>query len=211
MHSLEQATSLEKASGNLGTTVALTTVAALAAGPLSALLPVLANTLAADRQKRRVEEALSRIDETLHAHNEALQNLTDSQYKLVNEALLALLHTSDKAKIEYLRRAVANTLTKCEDVLSQEAVVLSRVIRDISADEANFILENFQYERVQIAKTAGDHEKKVLTVDPDSQEGLVVTGLISLGLLISAEPTWDDSGLMRFSSIVAKLLVLLSK
>jgi hypothetical protein len=34
-------------------------------------------------------------------------------------------------------------------------------------------------------------------------------GLFSLGVLVAAEPTWDDTGLLRFSPIAAKLIVLL--
>lgn len=211
MSSLEQPTSVEKATGNLGTGVALTTVAALAGGPLVALLPVLANTLAAERQKKRVEAALLLIDETLNAHSKILKSLTDSQYKLVNETVLALLHTSDDAKIEYLRRVVDNTLTRGENIRPQESVVLSRVIRDISAHEADFLIKNFHYDRIQLATNIAEHERKVLVISPDSEEGLVVVGLISLGLLSSAEPTYDESGLMRFTPVVAKLLVLLTK
>lgn len=210
LESLTPATDLEKLAGSLGVAGTLTSIAAMAGGPLAALLPVLTNSLAAERQKIRVENALAQIDQTLKAHSEALRNLTDSQYKLLNEVVLALLHSSDKEKIEYLRRAVHNTLLKGENILPQESVVLSRIIRDISAAEADFLIFNFHYDRIQLATNEAKHEQKVLTVPPNSDDGLIVTGLVSLGLLTAAEPTYDDSGLMRFSPIVAKLLVLLS-
>jgi hypothetical protein len=208
MPSLKPSTALENAAGHTGTEAALTLVGALSGNPLAALLPVLGTSLASERQKKRVEEALLRIDATLNEHADLLRNISDSQYKLVNEAILALLHTTSSEKIEYLRRAVHNSLV-VSGILPQEAVVLARIVRDISADEADFLARNFQYDRVQLAASAAEHKQKVLTVAPESHEGLVVTGLVSLGLLSAAEPTWDESGLMRFSPIVAKLLVLL--
>lgn len=208
MSSLKPPTVLEKASDHTATEAALTLVGALSGSPLAALLPVLAKSLASERQKKRVEEALVRIDATLNEHAEALRNLSDSQYKLVNEAILALLQTTSTEKIEYLRRTIHNSLV-VGGIMPQEAVVLARIVRDISAEEADFLVKNFHYDRIQLASSSAENKQKVLTIDPASQEGLVVTGLVSLGLLTAAEPTWDDSGLMRFSPIVAKLLVLL--
>jgi hypothetical protein len=209
MPSLSPPTVVEKASGHVATEAALTLVGALSGSPLAALLPVLGKSLASKRQQKRVEDALIHIDTTLNEHAEALRNLTDSQYKLVNEAILALLQTTSAEKIEYLRRAVHNSLVVGCGILQQEAVVLARIVRDISADEADFLVKNFHYDRIQLASVSSEHEQKVLTVAPESQEGLVATGLVSLGLLSAAEPTWDESGLLRFSPIVAKLLVLL--
>jgi type II secretory pathway pseudopilin PulG len=201
---------LEKIAGNLGTEVALTFVGALSGSPLAALLPVLSNFLASTRQKQRIEEALQDIDATLNAHADALRDISDSQYKLINETILALLQTISAEKVRYLRNAVHNSLA-ASDILPQEAAVLSRVIRDISADEAAFLAANFQYQRVTFSLPSGknDGDESVLSVAADSPEGLLVTGLISLGLLSSASPAIGDSGRFRFSPIVVKLLALL--
>lgn len=200
---------IEKVSGHTVTETALTLVGALSGSPLAALLPVLSNSLASTRQGQRVEEALCQIDATLKEHSEALRNLSDSQYKLVNEAILALLNTTSPEKIQYLRRAVRNCLA-LTDVLPQEAVALSRIIRDISADEASFIIKNFHFERVQLWPLNPDDDKsKVLAVSPESPDGLVISGLISLGLLSGAGPIVNDLGRYTFSPIVAKLLALL--
>lgn len=199
---------LERAAGHISTEVALTAVGALAGGPLAALLPVLGKSLAAERQKARVEAALHDIDQVLHSHADALRTLSDGQYKIVNEAILALLHTTSEEKMAHLRRVVRNAL-RMPKVASQESVVLSRIVRDISADEARFLVANFGFERVQVASADVDHKMKVLNVKPGSSEALVVTGLVSLGLLEAAEPTWDESGLLRYSSVTAKLIALL--
>ena len=138
MPSISTPTAVERASGHVATEAVFTLVGALSGSPLAALLPVLANSLASERQQKRVEDALIQIETTLNAHAEALRNLTDSQYKLINEAILALLQTTNAEKIEYLRRAVHNSLVIGGGILAQEAVVLARIVRDISADEADF-------------------------------------------------------------------------
>jgi hypothetical protein len=206
--SLKPPSALERLAGSTATEATLTIVGALAGGPLAPLLPVLSNALASGRQRERVTEALASIDQTLNDHSSQLAALTDEQYKLINETVLAVLHTTSEHKLSYLRTAVRNALA-LNDLLPQEAVVLGRIVRDVSAEEAAFLVAHFDYERVQLAKTPGEHEQRVLTVDPDSKEGLIVVGLVSLGLLTAAEPTYDDSGLLRFSAIVAKLLALL--
>src|SRR5690348_15695450 len=103
-------TALEKVPGNVVTQSALTAVAAMAAGPLAALLPVLAGCLAAERQRKRVEETLKEIDGILQAHAQAIRNLSDEQYKIVNEAILACLQTTHIEKLRYLRAAVSNAI-----------------------------------------------------------------------------------------------------
>ena len=206
---LKPPTDLETVTGHTGTEAALTLVGALSGTPLAALLPVLSNSLASARQRQRVENALREIDATLNEHSEVLRNLSDSGYKLLNEAILALLYTTSPEKFQYLRRAVQNSLT-LSNVQPQEAIVLSRVIRDISADEASFLIANFRFERVQLWPLhPKDDKNKVLAVPPESRDGLVVTGLISLGLLSGTGPIVADIGRYSFSPIVAKLLVLL--
>jgi len=210
MSTLIPRTGTERAAGSLAAEVALTLVAAAAGSPLAALLPVLGKTLAAERQRQRVEATLVAMDALLVEHSQQLAELTDSQYKFVNEAILALLHTTSEQKMVLLKNAVRNGLID-SSLPSQEAVFLSRIVRDISHEEAEFLSKNFAYQRIWLNETpAADHEIPTLAVLPQSPEGQVVIGLMSLGLITPAEPTWDDSGLLRFSPLVAKLLALLS-
>lgn len=206
--SLRPPTAFENVAGSRTAEGTLTAISALAGGPLAALLPVLAKSLAAERQKQRVEAALAEIDNVLNQHSEALNSLTDAQYKLINEAMLSLLHTTAEQKMMFLKRVVRNAISLAS-VDGQEAVVLSRIIRDISADEANFLCANFAFDRIQVAVADPQHEVKVLNVKPGTPHALVVTGLVSLGILEAAEPTWDESGLLRYSTVTAKLIALL--
>jgi hypothetical protein len=145
----------------------------------------------------------------LEAHERVLLELTDAQYKLINETILAVLQTTSDEKLSYLRRAIRNGLAM-KDIRSEESVVLSRVIRDISAEEATFLFENFSHQRIQLGTTSGPAAPGVFVVPDGGRNELIVSGLISLGLLIPAGPTIDDQGVMRFSNSVAKVLALLS-
>lgn len=198
----------ERVAGHVATETALTVVGFLAGGALAPLLPILTKSLASERQRQRVEEAIVEITDVLESNADAIRNLSDSQYKLINETILALLHTTNPQKIQYLRQVVRNGLI-VSDIVPQEAVVLSRVIRDISADEVAFLMANFCFKRVQLWPLDDrDDPVKVLAVTPESPDGLVVSGLIALGLLSGAGPIVEDMGRYTFSPIVAKLLVL---
>ena len=202
---------IEKIAGNPITQAALTAVAAAAGTPLASLLPVLANTLAAERQKSRVSAILKEMNDTISKHQSQLEVLTDQQYKFINEAVLALLHTTDERKMGFLRNVVQNGLStpKLED---QEAVFLSRLIRDISAEEAGFLVENFGFERIWLNEIEPtESEFLTLAVKPNGPQGRVALGLLTLGLLTTAEPTYDETGLLRFTPFAAKLIALLKK
>lgn len=200
-------TAVEKVADSLPTEAALTLVGALSGNPLAALLPVLATSLASERHKRRVENELAEINALLKAHERELRNISDAQYKLINETILALLHTTSKEKLAYLRRAVKNSL-EIADIQVDEAAVLSRLIRDISAEEADFLISNFSYQRLQLGVAQGTPED-ILIVPTGGRHELVVSGLMSLGLVIPGGPTFDDGGTLRFSSVVVKLIALL--
>lgn len=209
MPDIPKSTALERIAGNLPVDGALTAIAAAAGTPLAALLPVLGKSLAAERQKQRVERTLAEMNQVLEAHGAELARLTDQQYKFINEAVLALLHTTSESKMAYLKNVVTNSL-KVTTLQDQEAVFLSRIVRDISADEANFLISNFGFERLWLNDTRpGENERKTLAVKPRTPEGRVVLGLVTLGLVTTAEPTWDDSGLLRFTPMAGKLIALL--
>ena len=200
-------TKLENIAGSVPSEAALTLVGVLSGNPLAALLPVLSNSLASGRQKKRVEAALADINSVLTIHANTLRNINDAQYKLINEVILTLLHTTSEEKLVYLRHAVRNSL-EVSDMQAAEAALLSRIIRDISAEEADFLISSFSFQRLQLGNSSGT-EEGVLVIPIGGREELVVSGLISLGLLISAGPTIDDSGLLRFSNAVAKIIALL--
>jgi hypothetical protein len=204
---IEPPTSLEKISGSRLTELAATLLGAASGSPIGALLPVLTNSLASGRHRRRIEKALEDLSKRLERQNEKIRDISDSQYKLINEAVLALFSTVESEKLEYLQRVALNALDASE-IKPQEATVLSRLVRDLSADEVAFLLAHSNERRIWFS-TRAPGEKAALHVVPDSSDGLVVSGLISLGILIQAEPTWDDSGMLRYAPIVPALVRLL--
>ncbi|NYG35023.1 hypothetical protein HZU83_13985 [Sphaerotilus montanus] len=141
---ISKSSKTESVAGSFVTEIALTAVGAAAGGVLAPLLPVLAKSLASERQRKRVEVALEEIASTLNNHEEKIKTLSDEQYKLINETVLTILQTTQADKLKYLRDFVENTLNESE-MLPQEACVLSRIIRDISAEEIEFLLIAYRY------------------------------------------------------------------
>jgi hypothetical protein len=199
----------EKGTGSLATEIALTTVAAASGGLLAPLLPVLMKSMSAQRQQRRIEEAIGEIHKDLEQQEEKIRNLTDAQYKLISESLIALRQTTQEKKIDYLRFAVSNALNM-QDLQDQDAIMLSRVIRDISADEVAFLLRTFSFDGVIFGEETKLPEAlgKVLFIQPESPEAMSAIGLQSLGVLAPPATGWDG-GTMRFTRIAAKLIALL--
>lgn len=204
---MEQENNLEKIAGGLPTAIGTTLLAAFAGTPLAALLPVLTNTLAYGRHKARVEKTLLEMNMALDGLKDRIDDVSDSQYKLLNESILAALQTVDDVKLDYLRRVVRNTLKEPE-IIPHEAQLLSRIIRDISADELHFIIENHSYSWVNFGTLTEDKFTKY--VDKMSEEGSVVVGLINLGVITRgpSEGLTNDMGGYIFSPIVPKLLRL---
>ncbi len=199
--------------------LAATGIAAVAGGPLAPFipavsgvlaqfLPVLTGALASTRQAERVQRAFRDINAELEQQAETLRNMSDEQYKLVNEAVVAILHTTDPAKIEYLKRAVANGL-QIPDLVPLNSAVLSRVVRDISAAEADFLLANFQYQYVTFDPPPESPPGTTRYVDRESEDAIIVSGLMALGLLVPGPSTWDGSGLQEFAKVTVHVINLL--
>lgn len=206
-HPLARPSSIERVASSLQTQGALASVAALDGGVLSTLLPVLATTLAAKRQEARIAATLEAMNADLLEHEDRLKTLTNSQFKFINECVIAALHSTEDTKLNYLRNAVSNaTTTDFEDV---EASILGRVIRDISAEELNFLIVAFRYDGISIAGSGLDlGARNLLAVEPMSRDALLVNGLTGLGLLQVGGGMFDDIGVISFTSAVAKLIAV---
>lgn len=207
MKKLREASGVEKTAGSITVEGVATVIAAVAGGPLAALLPVLSNSLAGERLRRRIEAHLTEMSRELEAQQEAIRNLTDAQYKLINEAVLAFLQTTQAEKLEILRTVVRRSLV-AHDVEPQEAIMLSRIIRDITAEEATFVIDHFSYRYVLISDQSVPPAADTLYVQPGSPDELIVAGLASLGVLSVGQPTYGQA--LRFSKITGKLIVLLT-
>jgi len=207
MPEIEKPSMLEKISDNLATEGALTAIGTLAAFPLAPLLPLLSNSLANRRHKLRVKAALHEIDETLKEHADKLTNLTDSQFKIINEVVLTILQTTEDEKIIYLKDAVTSNV-ESEKVPISYASQVSRILRDISADELRFLIKNSNRSRIVFDQDPMNDSE--LSVPKSSDQGALVSGLISMGLIVSATSTWDDIGRYVFSPIVSKVLNAIS-
>jgi len=204
---LDKSSFLESVAGSKSTAIATTLIAAFSGTPLAALLPVLTGALANDRHKKRIEKAIEEISVELERLKDKIHVMSDSQYKIVNETILTIFQTTEDEKIEYLRNVVRNVVST-KVASHHEAALISRLIRDLSAEEVSFIINNGKFERISLGDSK-PFDQRSLKVSLDSNEALVVNGLISLGLLIPAEPSGNENILLRFAPIIPKLLALL--
>ena len=200
-------TFLEKACDNVVGQATLTGLAAFTGTPIAALLPVLSNSLASGRHKKRVEEALEKINKSLLRQEKQIKNISDAQYKIINETILTALQTTESSKILYLQNVITFCITS--DISDTIASQLSRIIRDISSEEIIFLNQNIHYKRILFMEDTGFDLD--LYIEPNSNESVIAAGLISLGLLIPSTPTIDNIGSYVFSKVSKKLLEMVTQ
>ncbi|HIE00890.1 MAG TPA: hypothetical protein EYP59_11485 [Thiotrichaceae bacterium] len=206
---------VEKISGNPATTLASTAVGAAAGvfiggipGAIAgALLPVLTGTLAHGRATKRIESTIEEIKRLLHEHKEELDKINDAQYKIITETISTIYKTIEEDKLNYLRRVVRNTISHAA-ITDHEAALISRIIRDLSADEAIFLVNNSHYLEIVIKHYEINTEEKdtVLYIDATDEKIPIVNGLSNLGLLLLRPASYGGKTVeYRFSPIAVKL------
>ncbi len=204
---MNEVTPIEKVTSNVAVKGAANTIAVFGATitPLAAFVPFLVDALASGRQGERLEQMFAELSAITTVHSEKLKHLSDDQYKVVNEAISAAFYTINQDKLDLLKRAAANALLDGEAV-SQVSDALSRAIRDMSAAEASFIMRNFKYEMLIITDT--EVTEGAIAIRPRSNDEIILSGLINLGLLYSRQPRWDIVA-YEWSPLVVKLIRLI--
>jgi len=205
---MEDKSQLEKVTGNSATRAAGTAVGILGATvtPLAAFVPFLVDTLASGRQAKRLEAAFKEIEQVLKKHENLINEMSDDQYKVINEAISSALYTINEEKLSYLVQVVSNTAqvgSRCQGASDH----LSRVIRDISAEEIRFLFRSVQYEGAAITDIDVKNEA-LLKIPPGSNDELLMTGLLHLGLAFVQDSTWSFQ-VYKWSPVVEKLVALL--
>lgn len=204
-------TAFESIASNIATKVAANAVAVFGATvtPLAAFVPFLVDALASGRQARRLDGIFSELTAIIERHSGQIKDLSDDQYKVINEAISAAFYTIDQQKLNILKNAAANAFTSAEAVLNISDS-LSRILRDISTAEAAFITQNFGFSLLIIseAQITDIEGLKVLAIHPNSDDEVVLSGLINLGLVYARASRWDVMG-FEWSPLVVKLIRLL--
>jgi hypothetical protein len=209
---MNEKSKVEKTSSSLPVNVVANAVGIYGATitPLAAFVPFLVQTLASGRQTQRLEKMFNELSAVIESQSERLQELTDDQYKLVSEAISAAFYTVNEEKIRILKNAVI-TAIKEPDIADSTSDALSRVMRDISVNEARFVINNFHYSMLFIGSETITLSKSDdgLVITPGSNEETLISGLIALGLIYSKTPV---IGAVRFewSPLVVKVVRLLT-
>lgn len=192
--------------------IAITLASTVLLSPATALIPVLTNTLASGRYQRRIQKELENINKLLEKQKDKLEELSDAQFKLVNESLATLLQTLDTNKIQYLRNIILNS-TYDKTIEDHESDFLSRVVRDITAKELLFVIDNIDCSEIIMRNKHQEVEKESyrkgveLHVPENSLDHSSVSALSNFGLLHSSDAMGGK--IYFFSPISRKLLKLI--
>lgn len=204
---------LERVSGNVGTGVAATLIAASGGTYLAPLLPTLLNSLANDRYKARVSAALEELETRLAGQEDAVRNLSDTQFKLVGGIVSTILRTTNQEKIDLLKNAAVNSVGT-EQIEEHKASICSRVLRDISVPEALFLLRLSSYSEVVVipsGETKAKDRDGVLQIDSGSHDAELLSGLYNLGVVSATGSGWGGTLNYRVLPVVMELNALLSE
>lgn len=182
---MKKAGTIEKLAGHVVTQGVTTLIGAL--NPAAAILPVLLSSAANARMQERIDEALKWLQDELIKLEGNVARMSDAQYKIVCEALSHLHRTSDAKKIGYLKRAVINGVLD-EELSGEKAYIVSRILRDISALEIDFLLMVMKHNQVYIINQKPDGSIPVFdaaayNVANSIENQMIIAGLLSLGLV----------------------------
>lgn len=182
---MKEAGTIEKLGGHVVTQSLTTLVGAL--NPAAAILPVLLSSAANTRMQARIDEALKALQDELTKLEKNVARMSDAQYKIVCEALSHLHRTSDAKKIDYLKRAVINGVLD-EELNSEKAYIVSRILRDISALEVEFLLASMEHNQIYLITQNPDgsipvSDTAAYNVASSIENQTIVAGLLSLGLI----------------------------
>jgi predicted RNase H-like nuclease (RuvC/YqgF family) len=202
---MEKESLVEKISGSLAVNLAATGISAAVGGPLAALLPVLSGTPAALRHKKRIERCLKELNQRLNEFGDRLRELTDEQFQFIAEVVNTILRTTNDEKIEILKNAVEKSLEK-KTMEAEEVSQLSRLLRDITVEEAKLLVDCIGYSTIFI-----DFEKNGkynMTIKKATAEYEILGGLVTLGL-VHFSSRYADVDAYYFSDLAHKLVNML--
>ncbi|QNF13681.1 hypothetical protein FT670_03350 [Aeromonas jandaei] len=126
---------------------------------------------------------------------------------MLSETISTMFQTINPEKVSYLKSAIVNSLF-IKNLIPQESVMLARIIREISAEEVDFIFKNNSFKYVRISDSVNNRADTLL-IPRESRESLIVAGLETIGVLEFGIGTMGDGNSLCFSKLTSKLLDLL--
>jgi hypothetical protein len=173
-------------------------------------LPLLLDSFAQGRCQARIEKAINELQLDLAEDRAKIENLTDAQFKFVNETISTFLQTMDEEKLSYLK-CVIRACVNDPDMTHKEASIMSRIIRDISVDEIRLLASNSDAGGLVVSgdsedETANGARRNRAVLQDTSDNRMLMSGLISLGLLELDDNVFGNA--YAFTPTVWKLLAL---
>lgn len=173
-----------------------------------AMVPVLwdANTRRGSEEK--VRDAIQEIREELSNHPEQVRDFSEQQLGFVSETVASLASSYDAEKIGYLKNAVLRA-SKNPGLVLENSGFLARILRDITAQEMNYIARNFSTRLAVLAPNAESHPGDAHIIEQGSEEEGMVAALLSLGLVRTSSSGPFDFDYYDWTRLAGKLLALI--
>ena len=131
--------------------------------------------------------------------------MSDNQFQFIADTVNTILHTTNDNKIELLKKAICRSF-EAEGIQTEEVARLSRLLRDITVDEAKLLVDCIHYRTIFIDFEKKDGEN--YTIKKGTSEYEVFSGLVTLGLVhFSSRHTDVDA--YYFSDLAHKLIDIL--
>ncbi|MBU0749162.1 MAG: hypothetical protein KKG67_20460 [Gammaproteobacteria bacterium] len=222
MPQLPAQTAVEKITSHPITVAAVGGATALAAAvavspfaPLLGVIPNLVGAISQGRMEERLQKSLDALNDELEALNLRVdQPLSDDQVAFISETVAAMFATADEEKLAYLKEAAKNAALSDPESFNHGAA-LGRTLRDLTAPEITFIvrhhgkevlLNNSPLEEGEPAPQTSTDDRVDLYLGTD--ESMVASGLIGLGILLALPRSWKASQLhwSRLASVIKDLV-----
>jgi hypothetical protein len=176
---------------------------------VSALLPVLLTSLARIRADKRLQDWMDEVDSRLRLLGDHLNHFSDAQYRLTVGIVQTAFETIDEEKLRLLKAAILNIAGS--DYLSGfHAQLFSRILRDVSAAEINFLAKHRDAMWFSFGAPA-ERDDGTVYLEAGTIEATLVRGAINLGLINRGpgEGTASDTGSYQPAPFVPELLDLI--
>lgn len=193
--------SLEQTDKEFFSETALTFVTSFIPG-ISALM----SSHYADKHRERIQKILKQISDKLIEIDNKVES--ENQHKFIIEVVKEVLNTTDNEKLEFLREAVDSAIKGNTIKETKKLDVICRLIRDITPDEAKFLVKLVKLgkNKVRVAYEKKE-EDKIFYVVVGSNDGDLHSRLTGLGLF-SVPNTFDACSILTSTGHeLARLLI----
>lgn len=198
----------------MGSPITATAATALAtlSGGAAVFLPTLTGCFAQIRSESRVKETFEELNRRLGEVESLCKNMSDHQYKLINEIVFTALQTVDPKKLDALQDLAVGSVFQ-PDLEEYEAVVLARTLRDISVTELSFVRSLNSFDEITVFNPTLDGfkpRKNQQVFENESFEHSLLKSLVAIGMLDVKETGFGGTENYHLTAISRRIIAMMA-